>query len=170
LVTDLSTPVWKAALEAWWALEEATGFQRAGKALPSRRRPEAVGWWVQRGRNIARIPLDLNDDGKDEEREDFYEAVVKWWVEVNPAWRKDERSASKFETDGLKQESNGDLDVLLHGLNGLTSVLACLWWWHHLAGVAEGAPAWRKVTADVTWVLQSASPSSEQPPAKRARR
>ncbi|KAJ6495477.1 hypothetical protein C8R45DRAFT_1095113 [Mycena sanguinolenta] len=116
LVTDLSTPVWTAALEAWWVLEEATGFQTA------------VGWWVQRGPNVTRIPLDLDDEGKDEEQEDFYEAVVKWWVEVNPTWRKNEHSASRFEMNRLKQESNGDLHVLFHWLNGLTSVLTCLLW------------------------------------------
>ncbi|KAF7376801.1 hypothetical protein MSAN_00097500 [Mycena sanguinolenta] len=177
--TGVDSPTWTAAVEAWWALEEATGFQIVGKALSPRGRPEAVGWWVQRGRNSTRIPLSLGDVGKEDDREDFYVAVMKWWVEVNPGWRKDEDSAARFEVNGLKQEGNGDLDSLPPGLNGLTSVLACLWWWHRLAGVPAGLPAWKKIAADVTWVLvekkralvgkRSASPTSEERPEKRAR-
>ncbi|KAF8137918.1 hypothetical protein K438DRAFT_1436047, partial [Mycena galopus ATCC 62051] len=78
-----------------------------------------------------------------------------WWLQINPDWRKVGLAAtvSSFEKDGLRQESGADLDGLFMGLNGLTSVLACLWWWHQLAGIAEGAPAWGKLLDDVAWVL-----------------
>ncbi|KAJ6448523.1 hypothetical protein C8R45DRAFT_850244 [Mycena sanguinolenta] len=177
---DLAAPPWTAMVEAWWALEQATGFQTAGKALPPRARPAAVSWWVQRGRKDGRIPLDLDADEKNEEREDFYDAVVNWWVQVNPAWwKEDERTATKFEEHGLKQDSEPDLDGLLPGLNGLTSMLACLWWWHRLAGIPEGTLLWQRLVADVTWVLteknralnskRGASIPSEERSPKRAR-
>ncbi|KAF8189235.1 hypothetical protein K438DRAFT_1593425, partial [Mycena galopus ATCC 62051] len=166
-------PGWTAVVEAWRTLEEATGFE-AGKALPAMNRPEAVKWWD------LRMPCNLGEAEKEDEREDFYEGVVKWWVGINPAWRKAGLvKVSSFVETGLKQESQGDLESLFSGLNGLTSVIACLWWWHQLAGIAEGAPAWRKLLEDVRWVLEekrrslarkrAASPSSEEPPAKRIR-
>ncbi|KAF7361557.1 hypothetical protein MSAN_01189300 [Mycena sanguinolenta] len=178
--TETAASAWTAVVKAWWALETATGFQTAGKALSSRARPPAVAWWVQRGRKDGRIPLDLDDDGKQDDREDFYDAMVKWWVDINPAWRKgDKYTATRFQEHRLKQDSEPELDALLPGLNGLTSVLACLWWWHRLAGVVEGTPAWQKLTADLTWVLtekqralnlkRSASTSCEEHGAKRAR-
>ncbi|KAF8141075.1 hypothetical protein K438DRAFT_1636298 [Mycena galopus ATCC 62051] len=177
--TAVKHPGWTAVVEAWRTLEQATGFG-TGKALPATNRPEAVKWWVSRGRKDIRIPCNLGDADKEDEREGFYEGVVKWWVEINPAWRKAGLvTTSSFEEEGLKQESQGDLESLFSGLNGLTSVLACLWWWHQLAGIAEGTPAWRKLLEDVHWVLEekhrsltgkrAASPSSEEPPAKRTR-
>ncbi|KAJ7323048.1 hypothetical protein DFH08DRAFT_649063, partial [Mycena albidolilacea] len=71
-------------VEAWCALEEATGFQASGKALPSCSCSEAVSWWIQQARKDRCIPAMLDDDDK---WEDFYETVVRWWVNMNPGWR-----------------------------------------------------------------------------------
>ncbi|KAF8146217.1 hypothetical protein K438DRAFT_1509790, partial [Mycena galopus ATCC 62051] len=146
-------PAWVAAVEAWRALEETTGY-KGGKALPTGGRPNAVGWWVQRARDDRRMPCGLDDEDKENEREDFYEQVVNWWLGINPAWRKEGLTVNAdFERHGLKQNSQGDLAALGTGLNGMTSVLACLWWWYQLAGVPEGVPVWRRLLGDVTWVL-----------------
>jgi hypothetical protein len=80
--------------------------------------------------------------------------VVLWWWTINPAWRKEGvDKAEGFAVHGLKTLSGGDLESLPSGLNGLTSVLACLAWWYRVAGVAEGTPEWRKLVEDVVWVL-----------------
>ncbi|KAF8142940.1 hypothetical protein K438DRAFT_1784205 [Mycena galopus ATCC 62051] len=71
LKAEVRLPAWVAAVEAWRALKEATGYQ-AGKALRTSRHPDALGWWVQRGRNNRRMPCHLDDEGKEDEREDFY--------------------------------------------------------------------------------------------------
>jgi hypothetical protein len=42
---------------------------------------------------------------------------------------------------------------LLAGLNGLTSMMACLWWQYRIAGIARGSPEWKKLLADMWWVL-----------------
>ncbi|KAJ7771428.1 hypothetical protein B0H14DRAFT_2402201, partial [Mycena olivaceomarginata] len=131
-------------------LEHATGFQVSGKALAAAGRPPAVSWWVQRART-ARIPAGLNTE---DEREDFYEAVVLWWLKVNPPWRKEGIvTVENFEARGLKQDGEGDLVSLCSGLNGITSVVACLWWWYRIAGITAGTPGWRKLVDDVLWVL-----------------
>ncbi|KAF8178776.1 hypothetical protein K438DRAFT_1604498 [Mycena galopus ATCC 62051] len=182
LQAEIELPVWVAAVEAWRALEEVTGFE-AGKALPSGGRPDAVGWWVQRARNDRRMPCQLGDPDKEDDHEDFYEQVVGWWVAINPAWRKEGLKAiTEFEAHGLKQNAQGNLSALYHGLNGITSVIACLWWWYQLAKTPDGALAWKRLVADVTWVLAekkraivakrastSSTSSEDEPPAKRTR-
>ncbi|KAJ7789761.1 hypothetical protein B0H14DRAFT_2397146 [Mycena olivaceomarginata] len=178
LESEIKLPTWVAAVQAWRALETATGFQTSGKALPSRRRPSAVGWWINRARKTSQIPVGI--DGDDDEREDFYAAVISWWLEVNPSWRKEGvEGADDREMRGLKQEGDGNLDALPAGLNSLTSFMACLWWWYQIADVDEGTPAWRKLLSDVSWVLaektrafagkRAAPASSEEPLSKRAR-
>jgi hypothetical protein len=175
--SEVQLPAWTAALDAWYALEQASGFQTTGKALPPQGRPKAVSWWIQRARKDGRIPVNLDGD---DAVEDYYEQVVNWWVNINPPWRKEGVVGLRgFEEMGLKQESGGDLECLMAGLNGLTSILACLWWWYRVAEVAEGATLWRKMLDDVAWVLTEklralshkrvADPTSEEPPSKRAR-
>ncbi|KAJ7348722.1 hypothetical protein DFH08DRAFT_698557 [Mycena albidolilacea] len=177
LDTGVERGIWKSAVDAWLTLEHATGFQVSGKALPAGGRPGAVSWWVQRGRGTTRIPAGLDAE---DEREDFYAAVVSWWLSVNPGWRKEGvEDAEGFETRGLIQRVGGDLGALPSGLNGLTSVLACLAWWYRVAKVLEGAPSWRKLVEDVVWVLnekhrafvhkRAASDALENPTSKRAR-
>ncbi|KAJ7709245.1 hypothetical protein B0H14DRAFT_2646398 [Mycena olivaceomarginata] len=116
----------------------------------------------------------------EDEREDFYAAVVLWWVSVNPVWRKEGvATVEDFEGRGLKQSDEGDLTALPSGLNGLTSVVACLAWWYRLAEVPGGTLGWRKLVEDVSWVLtekhralmhkRGASGHPEQPASKRVR-
>jgi hypothetical protein len=175
--TDVKGDLWSSAVDAWLTLEHATGFQILGKALPAGRRPAAVSWCVQRGRGTTRIPAGL--DGEDE-REDFYEAVIAWWLEVNPPWRKEGvENAKEFEAHGLQQRGGGNLDGLPSGLNGLTSILACLAWWYRLAEAEEAAPRWNRLVEDVTWVLREknrafapkrgAPDALENPTSKRVR-
>ncbi|KAJ6503631.1 hypothetical protein C8R45DRAFT_779465, partial [Mycena sanguinolenta] len=144
-------PIWVALVRQWCRLEELTAFQTAGKALSAQGRPEAVGWWVQRARKARALPPGLDEP---DAREDFYESVVRWWISVNPGWRKEGvAEPGDFMACGLKQQA-GDLDGLPAGLNGLTSVIACLWWWYRAAGSVEGTPLWRKMVQDIHWVLQ----------------
>ncbi|KAJ7729889.1 hypothetical protein B0H14DRAFT_2409660 [Mycena olivaceomarginata] len=176
LEAEVEVPLWQSVVDAWLTLEHATGFKVSGKALPATGRPPAVSWWVQRAR-AARIPAGLETE---DEREDFYDAVVLWWLKVNPPWRKEGVvTVENFEKHGLKQDGEGDLLSLCSGLNGITSVVACLWWWYRIAEIAEGTPGWRKLVQDVLWVLtekhrvlkhkRRSSCPSEQPSSKRVR-
>jgi hypothetical protein len=173
--TAVEGGLWKSAVDTWLTLEHATGFPISGKALPAGGRPGAVTWWVQRGHGTTRIPAGL---ASEDECEDFYEAVVLWWLGVNPVWRKEGvENADEFEARGLIQLSGGDLEGLPLGLNGLTSVLTGLTWWYRVAGISEGRPRWRKIVEDVTWVLsekqralthkQAAPDGLENPASKR---
>ncbi|KAJ7672124.1 hypothetical protein B0H14DRAFT_2424191 [Mycena olivaceomarginata] len=170
--SDVDLPAWTAVVDAWCALERATGLQVPGKALPARGRPDAMSWWVQRARNDRRIPAGLDDE---DQRDAFYDKAVSWWIAVNPAWRHE----GTLPSAGLNKKAEEIWMPLPAGLNGLTSVVACLWWWYQVAGVVEGTPVWKKMADDVEWVLiekaralagkRGATPCGEEPAAKRAR-
>ncbi|KAJ7694511.1 hypothetical protein B0H14DRAFT_2650965 [Mycena olivaceomarginata] len=164
LFRSVDIPEWTAVVNAWGALEKAVSDACCAVYV------------------AAALRLSAANLGSDDEKEDFYEEVMKWWLEVNPAWRKEglaNTSAPDFAVQGLKQEAGGDLGSLPPGLNGLTSIVTCLWWWYRLAGVVEGAPAWRTMAEDIAWVLgenvraltgkRAACFSSETPSSKRAR-
>jgi hypothetical protein len=90
----------------------------------------------------------------EDECEDFYEGVILWWLSISPAWRKEGiKKVEDFETHRLNQHSRGDLAGIPSGLNGLTSVLASLGWWYHIAEVPERTLKWRKLMEDIVWVL-----------------
>ncbi|KAF8170845.1 hypothetical protein K438DRAFT_2024198 [Mycena galopus ATCC 62051] len=176
--SEVESPAWAALVEAWRQLEQGTGFTTNDKPLPTGGHPRAVGWWIARARKNRTILPEINDD--DDAREDFYEAVVSWWVALNPAWRKEGvTTAVDFEERGLAQESGGELEYLSSGLNGLTSVVVCLWWWYQITEIAEGTPAWRELVEDICWELteklqvlshkRGALPATEEPSAKCAR-
>jgi hypothetical protein len=151
VVEGVEGGIWESAVDAWLTLEQASGFQIAGKALSAKGRPGAVSWWVQRGRSTVQIPAGLESE---DEREDFYDAVILWWLSINPAWRKEGiTTVEDFETRGLTQQRGGDLAGIPSGLNGLTSVLASLGWWYRIADVVKGSLRWRKLMDDVVWVL-----------------
>ncbi|KAJ7824905.1 hypothetical protein B0H14DRAFT_2369275 [Mycena olivaceomarginata] len=150
--TQVELPTWSMAVQAWHALEAATGFLITGKVLLTRGRPPAVQWWIARARKASQIPAGI--DGNDDEREDFYANVISWWLALNPGWRKEGiATEGDWVAHGLKWGDGGDLGDLPAGLNGLTSMMACLWWWYRIAGITRGSPEWKKLLADVQWVL-----------------
>ncbi|KAJ7767574.1 hypothetical protein B0H14DRAFT_2633049 [Mycena olivaceomarginata] len=122
-------------------------------------------------------------------------ACLAWWYRVagisegGPRWRKMVEDVTWVLTGSSGRPGKarvqacphriGLLEGLLLGLNGLTSVLACLAWWYRVAGISEGGPRWRKMVEDVTWVLsekqralahkQAAPDGLEKPASKRVR-
>ncbi|KAJ7801888.1 hypothetical protein B0H14DRAFT_2180340, partial [Mycena olivaceomarginata] len=86
VVEGVEGGIWESAVDTWLTLEQASGFQIAGKALSVKGCPGAVSWWVQRRRSTVQIPAGLESE---DEREDFYDAVILWWLSINPAWRKE---------------------------------------------------------------------------------
>jgi hypothetical protein len=121
--TEVQGGLWKSAVDIWLMLEHAAGFQISEKPLPARH-PRAVLWWVQRRRGTTWIPAGLSSE---DEHEDFYDAVILWWLIVNLVWRKEGvTNAEEFKAHGLIQHGEDDLEGLPSGLNRLTSILTCL--------------------------------------------
>ncbi|KAJ7576309.1 hypothetical protein C8J56DRAFT_800375 [Mycena floridula] len=133
-------PEWETLVEKWWLWEKAFGFEQAGHnktKLAMKDRPSAVSWWISRGRKAIPKVTDAATFGKE---------WWDWWTEVNPGW------CEKKETGLYECEGEGSWDVLMvSGINGFLSVLACLHWW--FAAGRKSDALWSQVLVDVTWVL-----------------
>ncbi|KAJ7615466.1 hypothetical protein FB45DRAFT_758020 [Roridomyces roridus] len=176
---DVKSSRWGALVTEWLTLETATGLMEKGPALPVKAcRPAEVYWWSHRGRRTPhRHPTILKTE---DDFDLFYLKTVKWWLAVNPDWRKvGVETQTEFLQQGLAQNVDGDLDELHSGLNGLTSIVACLLWWYRVEKIPEGGEMWHKLVDDVSWVLteklralrskRGASEPDESPSTKRAR-
>ncbi|KAJ7071709.1 hypothetical protein B0H15DRAFT_957613 [Mycena belliarum] len=135
----LGGPPWQGLCNTWWEVERASGFA-TGKALPAKKRPKAVGWWIQRAR--TRTP-EINDVGA------FAVEWGGWWRAVNPGWRCT-GSGAMICAEG----KNWEVLRGVTGINGLLSVLMCLKWWRETLDNGEGVEVWAAAVEDVTWVLQ----------------
>ncbi|KAJ7619489.1 hypothetical protein FB45DRAFT_755361 [Roridomyces roridus] len=176
---DIKSSRWGELVNEWLALETAAGFEERGPALRAKGRPDAVHWWVHRNRR-TKHPFPTLLDSEDA-HDLFYLETVKWWLAVNPDWRKvGVETQTEFLRQGLAKNVDGDLDELYSGLNGLTSVVACLLWWYRVEKVSEGSEMWHQMVDDVLWVLteklraqhskRGASQPDESPSTKRARK
>jgi hypothetical protein len=93
-----------------------------------------VGDWVSRAWKYT--PVIANADT-------FGNSWWVWWLDINPAWRRDTRPLL---------HGTGPWDCLdLHGQNAFLNVLVSLKWWRD--ALSGPSPDWEDSVADVTWVL-----------------
>ncbi|KAJ8502452.1 hypothetical protein ONZ45_g11743 [Pleurotus djamor] len=161
-------PDWQTVLATYVMLEETTGFQNPGAqvTLPSDYRPDALQWWISRGRDTTRrqqVTISNLDN--------FDEAWWKWWKFMQPEWR------NVGEVEGCLTEDHRAFDLAIsegpdswptldkHGANGFLSVVASLGWWgRHLSNlyprwnswilVDPHGRSWHKAAIDTIWVMQ----------------
>ncbi|KAJ7078751.1 hypothetical protein B0H15DRAFT_732432, partial [Mycena belliarum] len=128
----------------WWEVERASEFAAVScafkKALVAKKRPKAVGWWIQRAR--ARTPEIKDVDA-------FAVEWGGWWRAINPAWRS-AGSQAMIRAEGESWELLSGVT----GINGLLSVLMCLKWWRETLDDGKGVEVWAAAVEDVTWVLK----------------
>ncbi|KAJ7830045.1 hypothetical protein B0H14DRAFT_2366100, partial [Mycena olivaceomarginata] len=102
----------------------------------AKKRPKEIADWVGRARNYTPAIADAEEFGK---------RFWGWWLDINPAWRTEERP--------MKRE--GGSVVVDSGLpwpeTGFLNVLMCLKWWHD--AMKEATLDWEDAVDDVSWVL-----------------
>ncbi|KAJ7224529.1 hypothetical protein GGX14DRAFT_299406, partial [Mycena pura] len=76
----------------------------------------------------------------------FGESFRKWWLDINPGWRKEAEAGKLFRGNGGAWES---LDI--PGPNGFLNLLMCLKWWAEAAQNLPGS-RWLEAVDDATWV------------------
>ena len=104
-----------------------------------------MAWWLGRGRGYERFP-------PIEDAEEFGMQTRRWWVTLQPAWRK-----SKGEDEWpLARHAPLDEDwgtLAKGGANGLMVFLVALGWWFNEIDGQQAARELASVVEDVRWVL-----------------
>jgi hypothetical protein len=129
---------WEVLLVRFTNFEARSGFRinkGPSNSLSTHLRPKEVQWWIQQGRDIRngheRIPPIPNVEA----------FAVDWW-----SW-----------WESLQPKNDGDWSMLdKAGLNGMLSIVACLFWWGRLVKDDElKERAWGAACGDVNRVLNA---------------
>ncbi|PPQ97914.1 hypothetical protein CVT26_002990 [Gymnopilus dilepis] len=133
-------PEWHELITNWLQYESSRNFE-GSSWLKATHRPSAVGEWIQRARNPYYRP--------EIDAEDFQDDFWKWWKVVQPEWR-------DMEAEAASRSVEGDWCSLdKAGKNGLSSVVAALFFWGSGAGCDKTAgSSWIEAVEDVSWVLE----------------
>ncbi|KAJ7576765.1 hypothetical protein C8J56DRAFT_799379 [Mycena floridula] len=134
--------MWKQLVRGWVALESSYNFENGRGGLSASGRPDQVHWWVSCKRKsvVLSTLVDL---------EPFVEIFSSWWSALNPEWREHDI------TGKLVQSSGGSWDCLrAPGINGMLSVIACMWWWALKAEKGVKDSAWIQMAEDIIWVCE----------------
>ncbi|KAJ7572779.1 hypothetical protein C8J56DRAFT_806466 [Mycena floridula] len=100
----------------WARLERLYGWQEEG-AFTSANRPKEVSVWISGGRTRMKKRPSIRPS------KTYANAWWKWWVSLQPEWRGRGNRPTKWNVQD-------DWEALkVPGKNGMTSVLAGLFWW-----------------------------------------
>ena len=124
---------------AWVQYEKYYDFNGSSH-LKATNRPQEVGEWIQRARSPSFRPnIDLQT---------YEERFWKWWAALQPEWRTIDQNAPSRSVEGGWEALDKP------GKNGLTSVVAALFFWgFHLGDQRELTSSWVLARDDVCWVL-----------------
>jgi hypothetical protein len=141
---------WKRLAMDWAELElkyqtlgASSGPSTAGRSsgLPTAGRPQAVAWWLGRGRKHPEDEVPVGDINA------YSSAWWSWWGVINPRWW------GKDQNRQLIAGGHGDWDCLrVPGPNSIFIVLMCLVWWFAKVD-APARTTWLKAVQDVAWVV-----------------
>ncbi|THU91985.1 hypothetical protein K435DRAFT_672971, partial [Dendrothele bispora CBS 962.96] len=159
-------PAWEGAVESLVSLEASYRFQDSRKSLPTGSRPNAIHAWVKNARK-DHLPVSEN------ESKTFGNAVLDWWNALQPEWRALDQEAlvDVAERCWLREVEGQWGKLRCPGINGFSSVLACLRWWLDLEirGDGEMLAEWEVMLEDVVWVMDCLARQEEEPPTKKHR-
>ncbi|KAJ6481582.1 hypothetical protein C8R47DRAFT_937339, partial [Mycena vitilis] len=129
-------PEWSTLVDAWYAREEAAGFEVTRHTHSATKRPAAVTAWVSRARNHIPKLGDIDEFGR---------TWWGWWIDINPTVRGQQQPLQRKEIKDWE-----GMDIC--GQNGFLNVLATLKWWRD--ALETESSEWKAGVDDVTWVIQ----------------
>ncbi len=144
-------PRWQRLVDCFTLLKEENNFEKRGE-LAGDGRPAMLSKWIQYGRLTRSKTMPTTLDASNLAA--FKHAYQTWYDGLQPDWREKEGEDWKRPKLGRKQQDWGLLDV--RGINGMLSVVACLYWWGMV--VSEQAQSdfdeWERAAEDVSWVME----------------
>ncbi|KAK7434804.1 hypothetical protein VKT23_019991 [Stygiomarasmius scandens] len=136
LQLNVKASVWPKAVTLWAKLQEIYDWENPLKCMDIQQRPACIAKWQKAHRLDPPHPESQNTAV-------FSKQLIDWWKSINPASRR-----------SLIKEGEHDLSCLhAPGQNGLYLVLLGLRWWYINVGIDEGTEEWRKIVADIVWVM-----------------
>lgn len=143
---------WRELVAAWLTFEATTDFVEHGGQLPAKHRPPIVGGWIKRACDpdcLTTSNLTIGDIPT------FVNSFNAWWRSFQPKWRL-AGAGSELTRSG------GDWATLCRytGVNGLLSVLACLYFWRSGTLTPDEHAAWDDAVDDVLFVVQQLAAQS----------
>ena len=133
---------WAELVRLWAAFEEKEGFEER-KKLGTKGRPAFITEWIRYARSPTWCPSITDVPAL----EISFQA---WWKGLQPDWRMSE--------DGLTvlDKMDGDWDQLRRpGLNGIHSIIACLFYWGRKAQEnTKHCVGWASAVEDCILVLE----------------
>ncbi|KAF9470879.1 hypothetical protein BDN70DRAFT_820772 [Pholiota conissans] len=138
-------PEWEELVSKWAAFEAQEGYKGVAK-LGHLHRPASVKDWIQRGRSPTWKPAIVNPP-------EYGVEVVKWWTSLQPPWRISSKGKIIFSA------VDGDWKAMRRpGVNGLLSIVACLFHWGSALqknGKAIRNPQWIAIVKDCSTVYDN---------------
>lgn len=138
---------WQALISTWLEFEKVSDYEEIQR-LGCRRRPHAVGEWIQHARSVTYSPKIKNISK-------FGTEFAAWWKNIQPTWRMENANGQTPLEEGNWEE------IRRPGLNGLLSVIAGLFFWGNAIRTTPQAAAaratWLKVLNDVAYVVERLS-------------
>lgn len=140
-LTDVEEPGFKALLNTYVTFELADRSGIRG-SLSTDGRPKAVTWWSSRARPDKFPPYDSFSS--------FTSNITKWWVSLQPDWRK-----SGFKCGKTSRKKGNFMSLYQPGVNGLLNIVILAYWWASILGERSepASAAYHWLVTDTTWVL-----------------
>lgn len=132
---------WAELTRLWSKFEEKEGFKER-KKLGTKSRPPFIAEWIRYARSPTWRPSITNVPALET-------AFDAWWKGLQPEWRMSEDRLT------ILDKTDGDWDQLRRpGLNGILSVMACLFYWGCKAqGNMKHCAGWASAVEDCILVL-----------------
>ncbi|KAF9038719.1 hypothetical protein BJ165DRAFT_1352588, partial [Panaeolus papilionaceus] len=136
---------WSDCLKAYCEFQDHHGYS-VERRLPTKGRPSIIAKWIRIGCThtpkwcpAGLVPREMKEEFR------------RWWVSLQPDWRVKDSVVVGGQIDG-------DWKGLVYpGINGLLSVVACLFFWGMACDTAGDKRAWVSAFLDCTVAFRALS-------------
>ncbi|KAG6825878.1 hypothetical protein H0H92_002020 [Tricholoma furcatifolium] len=157
-VAENSKNTWTNLVTEWVKFEvganaSGEGTSR-GSSLPTKSRPEEIGWWMKRKRMFTNIPKVCSTE--------YSISFGAWWREIQPRWRTENDADGNTLTRNVPLGAHWD-KMPLGGHNGMFLVILALAFWALAPDAAATQEAFDGAVDDVAWTFKAMGPPMLSP-------
>lgn len=122
------------------------------QSILTKNRPDQVAWWLKRGRKPKILPVI-------EKPREFAIEWQKWWLAMQPDWRRIENKDKEWTTMARTAPDDtdnawSDSKLLRSGPVGFRLIIMALAWWGQVVLKEKDTAKFLEAVEDVKWVLK----------------